>query len=142
MPAFSDRSRARLATCHPLIIKVFTEAIVHGPDFTIICGERPVREQQELFAQGRTKPGSIVTNVDGITKLSKHNKSPSEAVDVAPYPSLYEDIPRFKILGAYIMGVAHAMDVPLVWGADWDSDWDLAEHEHVFVDLPHFELRL
>ena len=33
---------------------------------------RTVQEQNELYQKGRTKPGDIVTNSDGITKLSKH----------------------------------------------------------------------
>ena len=140
MPAYSERSQARLDTCHPLIITVFNEVIIDGPDHSIVCGHRPIAEQQALYAQGRTKPGQIVTHVDGINDLSKHNADPSEAVDVIPYPTGYDSVPHFKILGAYILGVAHAMDVPLFWGADWVGDWDMDEHK--LSDLPHFELRL
>lgn len=140
MPKYSPSSQAKLNTCHPLIIKVFNHVIIDGPDHSIVCGARPVAEQQELYAQGRTKPGKIVTNVDGVNDLSKHNKSPSEAVDAIPYPTGYNSVPRFKIFGAYVLGVASAMGVPLYWGADWDKDWDIDEHK--FIDLPHFELRL
>lgn len=140
MPKFSARSQSRVDTCHPLIKKVMDEAIKDGPDFTVICGHRSVEEQQALYAQGRTKPGDIVTHVDGINRKSKHNEFPSHAVDIVPYPSLYADKSRCVLLGAYVMGIAHGLDVPLHWGADWDSDWDLKEHP--FVDLPHFELRL
>ena len=86
MPAFSDVSKARLLTCHHDLIVVMNHAIVHGPDFTIMCGHRTVSEQQNLFGQVRTEPGPKVTNVDGINDIGKHNHSPSQAVDIAPYP--------------------------------------------------------
>jgi len=139
MPEFGVRSNTRLLTCHPDIQKVLRKAIEQGPDFAVICGHRSVEEQQKLFAQGRSEPGMIVTNVDGVNKTSKHNASPSLAVDIAPWPTMYSSTEEFMIVCSYIMGVAHAMDISLVWGGDWDSDWDLSEHP--FVDLPHFELR-
>ena len=43
-----------------------------GYPMRVTHGLRTVGEQQELFAQGRTKPGKRVTNCDGITKKSRH----------------------------------------------------------------------
>ena len=139
MPAFSGVSKARLLTCHHDLIVVMNHAIVYGPDFTIMCGHRTVSEQQNLFAQGRTKPGPKVTNVDGINDIGKHNHSPSQAVDIAPYPIDWNNTGRFMILGGYIMGVAQGLGVNLCWGGDWDGDYDNKDER--FSDLPHFELR-
>lgn len=35
-------------------------------------GRRTTAQQQRLYAQGRTKPGRIVTHLDGVTKRSRH----------------------------------------------------------------------
>ncbi len=43
---------------------------------------RSTNKQQKLFKQGRSTPGKIVTNIDGITKKGKHNHYPSKAIDV------------------------------------------------------------
>lgn len=43
---------------------------------------RSPTEQQAEYAKGRTKPGAIVTNCDGVTHPSKHNTRPSHAIDV------------------------------------------------------------
>jgi peptidoglycan L-alanyl-D-glutamate endopeptidase CwlK len=55
------------------------------PDRQIIpiCTYRSVEEQQTLYASGRSKPGPVLTNCDGIKNKSKHNLYPAQAVDVA-----------------------------------------------------------
>jgi len=46
----------------------------HAPEYTPMFGEgyRSTARQKELYAQGRTKSGSIVTNADGVKNQSKH----------------------------------------------------------------------
>lgn len=138
MPSFGERSHARLATCHRNIRIVMDAAIRKGPDFTILCGHRSRAEQNELYQQGRTTPGDIVTNIDGLNDTSKHNETPSLAIDIAPYPIDWNDTDRFKILAGYILGVADTLSVPLRWGGDWDRDYTMSDER--FIDLPHFEL--
>lgn len=129
MPAFSKQSMDRLKTAHPDLQKVMNEAIKHY-DFMVIYGTRTVKEQQELYAQGRTKPGSIITNMDGVKKKSKHNYSPSLAVDIAPYPLDWNDIKRFKDLAVVVKKAAETVGVKIQWGGDWK-----------FIDYPHYELK-
>ena len=47
------------------------KAAQHGITINVIGGLRTYEEQNELFAQGRTKPGRIVTNARG--GFSNHN---------------------------------------------------------------------
>jgi len=52
----------------------------------ITDGGRTMATQQALFAQGRTKPGPIVTHADGIIKKSNHQAAADgffHAVDCA-----------------------------------------------------------
>lgn len=104
MPKFGKQSLDRLATCHPDLQKVMNEAIKHF-DFTVLYGYRTPNEQFELYKKGRTfqngkwvKTGTTVTNLDGKTKLSNHNYSPSTAIDIAPYQVDWNDTDKFKTL--------------------------------------------
>jgi peptidoglycan L-alanyl-D-glutamate endopeptidase CwlK len=65
---------------HPdLIAKleaVFAKMAELGHPMRIMEGVRTSERQQQLYAQGRTMPGPIVTNCDGIRKLSNHQVKP------------------------------------------------------------------
>lgn len=130
MPSFGAKSLKKLNTCHPDIIKVMNEAIKHM-DFTVLYGTRTVAEQQALYAQGRTKPGAIVTNKDGVNKKSKHNYLPSLAIDIAPWPIDWNDIERFKELSEVVKKAAKDMGVAIQWGGDWET----------LKDWPHWEIK-
>ena len=136
MAKFGQKSLDRLGTVHPDLQKVLNEAIHHF-DFTVIYGIRTKEEQFELFKIGRSfengqwiVTGKTVTNLDGKNKLSKHNHSPSLAVDVAPWPIDWSDIKRFKEMAKVIKKAADDCKIKIVWGGDWKT----------FKDFPHFEL--
>lgn len=144
MAVLGQKSKDKLSTCHPDIQKVILEAIKLY-DFTVLYGTRTVDEQFELYKQGRTlkdgvwvKTGSTVTNLDGKTKKSMHNYTPSKAIDIAPYPIDWNNLERFKELSKVVLKCAKDLNVNLVWGADWDSDGNILEHS--FRDYPHYEL--
>jgi len=58
----------------------------------------------------------------------KHNRSPSMAVDAAPYPIDWQDRERFYYFAGYVMGVADMLHAEglithrLRYGGDWDRD--------------------
>ncbi len=59
---------------------------VLGYPMFITDGGRTAEKQAELFAQGRTKPGRIVTWVDGVVRKSNHQQATDgfyHAVDCA-----------------------------------------------------------
>lgn len=138
MATLGKQSLEILATAHPDLQKVVKEAIKHY-DFKVLYGTRSIEEQFSLYKQGRKleggiwkKVGATVTNIDGIKVLSKHNHSPSLAVDLAPYPIDWNDLDRFKELGKVMKQAAIKCGVKnMTWGGDWTR----------FVDLPHFELK-
>jgi peptidoglycan L-alanyl-D-glutamate endopeptidase CwlK len=143
MPSFSSSSQAKLDTCHENLVLLFEE-VVKGFDCTVIFGWRSVEEQQALYAQGRTKPGNIVTHKDGVEKRSKHQgadgKKPSFAVDVVPYPIDWQDTERMTYFAGWVMATARRMGIALRWGGDWDQDTEVGDER--FRDFPHFELVL
>lgn len=136
---FGERSKLRIATCHEDLATVLHAAMATQIlDFTVLCGHRATAEQQALYAQGRTRPGRIVTNADGVSSRSKHNEYAARAVDVAPWPVDWDDTPRFHRLAGVILAIAAAEGVAIRWGGDWDRDGDTTDHR--LIDLPHFEL--
>ena len=141
MPSFGQKSRARLDTCHDNLQLLFEE-VVKTFDCTIVSGYRTREEQAALYAQGRDKPGSIVTQKDGVVRLSNHQgidgEEPSFAVDAVPYPIDWNDTERMVYFAGYVKGVASRMGIKIRWGGDWDSDTETDDER--FRDLPHYEL--
>lgn len=73
--------------------------------------------------------------------LSKHNRKPSLAVDLQPYPRpIY--VPKLWGSLGYIAGrgetIARELGFRIRWGGDWDSDGELTDQE--FDDLFHWEI--
>jgi peptidoglycan L-alanyl-D-glutamate endopeptidase CwlK len=95
----------------------------NGIDVCVVSGLRTIQQQNQLYAQGRTAKGQIVTNAKG--GQSPHNFG--TAVDLAPLDDKgginWNDTVGFKLIGK----IAKAQG--LVWGGDFKS----------IVDLPHIE---
>jgi len=151
MPSYSQNSEHEKDTTTENIQKVFGEVVKHY-DNTFIKGYRPNTEQKKLFDAKRSK----------IEKDGKHNRSPSEAGDVAPFtngkipwprtPSFInnltkeqraeftayvKDMGQFYHFAGFVQGTARHMGHPLRWGGDWDKDRDFSDQH--FDDLVHFE---
>jgi peptidoglycan L-alanyl-D-glutamate endopeptidase CwlK len=80
----------RLRGCHPELqarVKALIATLAaQGLELVLTQGVRSVAQQQALYAQGRYKPGKIVTNCDGVVKVSNHQPKADGygyAVDVA-----------------------------------------------------------
>jgi peptidoglycan L-alanyl-D-glutamate endopeptidase CwlK len=134
---FSERSRKNLAGIHPDLVNVMERAIVESPvDFTITEGLRTSERQQELYAQGRTKPGKIVTYADGIVNKSNHQAHEDGygyAVDLYPYVDgqvRVNDIDSLGKIACHIKSVAGSIEINVEWGGDWKMR-----------DYAHFELK-
>ena len=128
MPRYSNRSAIKLAECDERIQRVFNR-VIETIDNTILVGYRDEATQEEMYDQGRSQlqyPNSM------------HNKLPSRAVDVAPYPIDWNDRERFTLFAGFVLGTAKEMGINLRWGGDWDKDWETADNS--FDDLVHFEL--
>ena len=129
MPRFSNKSKAKLDTCHPDLQRLFNEVIKHV-DCTIIEGVRSVETQAEYFRTGRSR-----------TMKSKHLKQPdgwSWAVDCLAYPIQWDNWKRNYLFAGFVKGMAASMGIKIRMGADWDGDFDTLDQR--FHDLPHFEL--
>jgi peptidoglycan L-alanyl-D-glutamate endopeptidase CwlK len=137
MAILGKQSKGKLIGVHPNLVKVIEVAIIDTPiDFSIVSGVRTTKEQQDLYAQGRTKPGAIVTKADGIKNKSNHQVKSDGlgyAIDFCPYVNgkLDWNIEKnFKIIAEHILDVAESLEVDIEWGGTWN-----------FKDLPHIQLK-
>jgi peptidoglycan LD-endopeptidase CwlK len=128
------RSEGNIATLHSRV-RPFAHALIEtaasqGIIIKVMSAMRTFAEQDELFAQGRTKPGKVVTNARG--GFSNHNfgiafdigifkgsTDPEKAKTFVPESALY------KAIGAL------GTNLGLEWGGNWTS----------IKDEPHFQLR-
>jgi peptidoglycan L-alanyl-D-glutamate endopeptidase CwlK len=133
-----NRSRETLKGVHPKLIKVIEKAIeLSTQDFIVIEGVRTPARQRELYNQGRTKPGPIVT----WTLTSRHFIQPDgfgHAVDLAPWPVDWTKTSKFDAIATAMFEASKQLKTPIRWGADWDRDGNWRERGE--TDSPHFEL--
>ena len=135
MPHFSKTSRERLESCDPELQILFNYVIRYF-DCSILCGERFEAEQNKAFAD----EFSTVQYPN-----SKHNSSPSEAVDAIPYPVEWENVNRMRYFIGFVKGVAQmlkeygTMDKEITTGLDWNDNTFLKDQR--FNDFPHFEVK-
>lgn len=130
-----------LVDLHPILrpkaVTFKAQAAIMGVDILIYCTWRSSAEQDELFKQGRSREGQIVTWVKG--GASKHNfmlgdKPASLAFDCVP---LIFNRPQWQICAASLKMWATlekvADDVGLEWGGHFKNGR---------VDRPHFQISL
>jgi peptidoglycan L-alanyl-D-glutamate endopeptidase CwlK len=119
-------SRARLATCHPDLIRL-VEAVADGidrgalrtagiTDITVVTGHRNEADQNREYAEGDSKLQ---------WPRSKHNSTPARAVDIAPYPTRWADRQAFHVLRGYVLAIADRIGIR-IRVISWDG--------------PHYEL--
>ncbi len=128
MPGFSEKSIAKLASCDPRLQRVFYE-VVRNFDCTILEGHRDQERQNRMVDEGKSQ----VRWPDG-----RHNTVPSMAVDVTPYPVVWDDRERQTLFAGYVLATAKTMGLDLRWGGDWSMDFEVRDNQ--FDDLVHFEI--
>lgn len=118
-----ETSLAALGTAHPelqRLIKLVSQYIDAGAlryagitDIAVLCGYRDKAGQDKAFKDKASKVQ---------WPNSKHNRMPSDAVDVVVYPVAYKDkayAGKMAVLHAFICGVAARIGVEL-FNIDWD----------------------
>ena len=105
-----------------LALKLQKEAKKQGLDMKVIDTYRSKERQDFLYSQGRTRPGSIVTNAKGSDMASYHNWR--LAFDCIQNKKGYEYDSKFlNKLGKI------GQSIGLEWGGGWSG----------FKDAPHFQ---
>lgn len=126
-----------ITQCHPRLqaaaTKLIAECAKRG--IAIKIGEcyRTVAEQDAFYAQGRTKPGNIVTNAKGSSYSSQHQWGIAFdfylKMDVDGDGSVSDD--AFNDSKGHFKKVAAiAKSLGLAWGGDWKS---LEDKPHLYL---------
>lgn len=137
MNKMSKRTKNNLKGVHPDLVMVISYALaISEQDFFVNEGLRTLQRQQELYAQGRTTKGNIVTNVDGVNRKSNHQaKSDGFGYAVDIYPtgwnnSMKNSDPSWVRLFQAIKTASINLGIPVTVGAYWSK----------LQDFPHIEL--
>lgn len=129
MTDFDPRTESNINTLLPAARTKASEfmstCLDSGIPLKIICGTRTYEEQDELYAQGRTKPGEIVTRARG--GYSWHNFGIAWDIGIFDLQSgkYIPESPFYRKAGLIGEGLG------LEWGGRWE-----------FTDEPHFQLKL
>lgn len=119
-----------LAGLHPRLLKPVQQLLealrALGFPMKVTEGVRSDERQQQLYAQGRTAPGAIVTNCDGTIHRSRHQTQADgfgHAVDCC-----FDSETPYE--GPWPVYGAAAVALGLVWGGNFSK----------LQDRPHVEL--
>ena len=117
-------SKDRLATCDKRLQDLADMMLSRSPfDLTITCGYRTEQEQNEAFEKGKSR---------AKFGQSKHNTFPSKAIDICPYPIIWEGSdPRWTEMALNAMWCAGRLGIEIVWGGSFKS----------ISDKPHIEMK-
>lgn len=122
-----EKADKKLQGVHPVVAtkarQLIERAYKEGINVIITQGLRTIEEQNALYAQGRTKPGKIVTNARG--GYSYHNFG--LAFDFAIMKD--DGSVSWNVDGKWRRVGAIGKSLGLEWGGDWKD----------FKDYPHFQ---
>lgn len=135
MPSFGSTSLRRVRSAHS-VLETLAHRVVARRDIAVTEGHRDEVKQMLYYKNGTSKLK---------WPHSKHNSFPSMALDITPYPEMWESIPAFKELREIVLEEWEKMKkehttggYDLRHGADWDMDGDTTDQ--TFMDWPHWEL--
>lgn len=132
-----SKSSKRMVGLHPVVLAAATVLIercyARGVPILITQGLRTIAEQNALYEQGRTKPGSIVTNAKGGYSYHNYGLAVDFALLLLNGSSVSWDMKldgNKNNVADWQEVVQEAKKLGLEWGGDWTS----------FKDYPHFQM--
>ena len=151
MPRLGTKSMSRLATAKQNVQTIMMEVVKHFDIMVVEC-HRSAERQNELWAKGRkvypngadpqkrsnwvlVDKSKIVTYKDGYEKLSRHQKYPSDAIDVVPYPELWSS--KDKLIE--MRGAIKITQARLLAEGKIDKELDNGADLWKGFDLPHYQ---
>lgn len=132
-----NKSSMRLIGLHPVVFIAATVLIercyARGVPILITQGLRTIAEQDALYAQGRTKPGVIVTNAKGGTSYHNYGLAIDFALLLPDGKQVSWDMKRdgdCDKVADWMEVVQEAKALGFEWGGDFVS----------LKDAPHFQM--
>jgi peptidoglycan LD-endopeptidase CwlK len=102
-------------------------------DFAVIEGHRGSAEQKRLYVIGKSRV---------LYPDSKHNKKPSDALDIVPVINGKISWKRVHCihLAGIIIAAGRCLGTRIRWGGNWDLDGEPITDQD-FQDLVHYETK-
>jgi peptidoglycan L-alanyl-D-glutamate endopeptidase CwlK len=132
-----SKSAARIAGLHPVLRAAANELIersyAKGIPILITQGTRTIAEQNALYAQGRSKPGPIVTNARGGASYHNYGLAIDFALLLPSGDAVSWDMKRDgdkDRTADWNEVVNEAKKLGFRWGGDWKT----------FKDYPHLQM--
>ncbi|MEK4195967.1 M15 family metallopeptidase [Paenibacillus sp. FSL L8-0323] len=142
-----SKSSARLKGLHPVVLAATTALIercyARGVPIIITQGLRTIAEQDALYAQGRTKSGSVVTNAKGGTSYHNYGLAIDFALLLPDGKQVSWDLKRDgdgDKVADWTEVVREAKSLGFEWGGDFVSIKD-APHLQMTFGLTTTQLR-
>lgn len=118
MYKFGSRSLENLNECHPDLQSIAHE-LIKEMDVAVICGHRSKADQDKAYDMGKSRLR---------WPHSKHNSTPSHAMDIVPWPLDWNDIDRFKDMCERVEKIAKRLNIHVRLGRDFSfKDWNHIE---------------
>ena len=125
MYKFSERSKYNLSTAHVDLQTLFN-FVIRFTDCSVIWGYRGEDAQNRCYQEGTSSL---------LFPYSKHNQTPSLAVDVVPHPSQWDNEQALIKFGELVLAIAYLLKKDeklenyIVWGGTWSKP-----------DFAHFQI--
>jgi peptidoglycan L-alanyl-D-glutamate endopeptidase CwlK len=119
MSKFSRRSWENLKDVDPRLVALATR-VLERIDITVLCGYRDKEQQNIAYGKGTSQLKY---------PKSKHNKKPSQAIDICPYPVDWDNIAEFNRMCDIVLEEAEKLGINVRLGREFS-----------FKDYPHVEL--
>ena len=134
MPLPSAGLGNKLDGVHPeledKILNVLSAMEALGFPMFVFEGIRSQKRQEELYAQGRSKPGNIVTHINGVTKKSNHQAKEDGFGYAVDCVFVENGKPSWSLNSPWKLYGECVKSQGLKWGGDFKR----------LVDYPHAEL--
>lgn len=131
------KSTTRLKGLHPVLLagakKLIQRSYARGVPIVITQGMRTIAEQNALYAEGRTKPGAIVTYARGGTSYHNYGLAVDFALLLPDGKAVSWDMKRDGDRDSksdWQEVVEEAKQLGFEWGGDWTS----------FKDYSHLQM--
>src|SRR5207248_654307 len=104
----------RLAQVHPSLIKLAVAVSTHT-DVQVVQGVRSLRDEELAIGEGR----SLVRDPCNSKHVLCSTRTQAHALDLAPWPVKWSDIPRFVSLATLVLSTASNLGLQVTWGGTW-----------------------
>lgn len=113
---------ANLSGCHPDLVRLVL-AVGAIRDVVVVQGARSLEQEKQAIATGHS---SLKNPMDSKHVVDPATRPLALAVDLAPFPIKWTDLPSFQSLGTLVKEQAAKLGIAIHWGGDWVhfKDWD------------------